>query len=211
MRGRCLLSLPVFALLLAVIGCDSFSLLEQFENTAGSASQPELKLDLPATNLEQGQTVALIPSGGTPPYSYSSSPGHTQYAGSPGYISNGQFFVAGTSIGTELIILTDSTGKSVSQTATILPPAPTGFVADGNYGGNSEVQLRWDAPTHPAITGFRLERTTPIGFAPVVVSGTTTVFVDTAASPSQLNTYRLYALAGPYQSTYVEASAKGNP
>lgn len=207
MRGPTALVALGLAALALLSDCDSFSLPDQFNR---SATGKPLALALSSTgNLVPGDTIVLEPSGGTPPYTFDTSRGNTYYIGGTASSISGNFFTAGDSIGTEHIFLEDSDFRSVTAMVTVVPPAPTGFAADGSYGGNNDVELTWVASTHPAVNKFRIERISPTGFSLVELDSGKTSYVDSTASPSQLNTYRIYALAGPYQSAYVESSALG--
>jgi len=207
MRGPTALVALGFTALTILSGCDSFSLTAQFYK---SATGKPLALVLSSMeNLVPGDTIVLEPSGGTPPYTFATNRGSTYYIGGTASSISGNFFTAGDSIGTEHILLEDSDFRFVTAMVTVVPPAPTHFVADGNYPGPNKVELTWDAYTHPAVDWFRIERISPTGFSPVMLSSTATSYVDSNASPSQFNKYQIYALAGPYQSAYVEFSAQG--
>ncbi len=199
--------LPIIAAALLATGCDTFTLTDQFERRV----ENQLKLTLSPTGpLTQGDTVVLTASGGTPPYTFTTDRGNSYYIGSTGSTISGSVFTAGDSIGPEYIHLEDSAFQNVHTTVTIVPPKPTGFVADGTTAGPQTVTLTWNAPTHLGITGFRIERTTPTGFDPVIIDDVTnTSYLDTTANPNE-NTYRLYTLVGQYQSPSAEASALGN-
>ena len=200
----------VVILILTLSGCDDFSLPGQFTL---------LSLTLEKSVVRPGETCNLTAREGTPPYSASASAGNLYNDGinaaDPGSVKD-MVYKAGQSIGTVKILLSDSAGHRTEAMITVLPWEPHDFMADGIYGGPKEVKLTWKNTTPGFISGFKLLRSTDVDpFTPVTDAvidngGESYSCIDTKAV-QPMNYYRLYAVAGDYESSYVEASAKGNP
>lgn len=197
--------------------CDSYSLLDHFSLNGG------LGLTSQTGTLRPGESSLLYPEGGTAPYSLYAIDGGLYDDGTPpdfGTIVDGtsQYsFTAGNSIGPITIRLGDRLGLATSTTITVLPNAPASGSANRVTGNNSQVVITWSYPfPDNRIQGFRILRsrngatfTTLAGAEALPKSQTS--FTDTAAHPSGPNIYRVYAFAGPYQSTsYAEAGVPGN-
>ena len=197
--------------------CDSYSLLDHFSLNGG------LGLTSQTGTLRPGESSLLYPEGGTAPYSLYAIDGGLYDDGTPpdfGTIVDGasQYsFTAGNSIGPITIRLGDSLGLATSTTITVLPNAPVSGSAIRVTGNNSQVVITWSYPfPDNRIQGFRILRSRN-GAAFTTLAGaealpkSQTSFTDTAAHPSGPNIYRVYAFAGPYQSTsYAEAGVPGN-
>jgi hypothetical protein len=197
--------------------CDSYSLLDHFSlnGSIGLTSQTGI--------LRPGESSLLYPEGGTAPYSlYAINGGLYDDGSTPefGTIVDGAplySFIAGNSIGLITIRLGDSLGLTTSTTITVLPNAPASGSAARVLGNNSQVVITWSYPfPDNRIQGFRILRSRN-GAAFTTLAGAEalpkfqTSFTDTAAHPSGPNIYRVFAFAGPYQSTaYAEAGVPGN-
>ncbi len=197
-------------------GCDSYSLLDQFALHGGLRITPQ------SSTLRPGESSPLYLEGGTAPYSLYSVNGGL-YDDSTAFdlgtlddVGPAYSYTAGDSIGPVTIRLGDSLGFSTSATITVVPHAPTLVNADGFYGGPSEIQITWNYPYADKIAGFTILRsksgaafTTLVGAESLPKSQTS--FIDTGASPSTMNIYRVYAFAGQHLSGYGESGSIGNP
>lgn len=125
MRRQASVALVIVFLLIAA-GCDSFSLLDQFQKGLDNG----LGLSMEKSSVKPGEVSALYPSGGTAPYTFAviadSLYDDGVHATDTGTIAN-QNYTAGNSIGTVKVRVTDSTGKSAESVITILPWGPENF------------------------------------------------------------------------------------
>ncbi|MBN2445013.1 MAG: hypothetical protein JXJ04_26900 [Spirochaetales bacterium] len=209
MLGKTIKFTFILVLMLMITGCDSFSLLDQFEKTEDNS----LKLIVQNSTLKPGGVSLLYPGGGEPPYSYAIlidnlyDDGHPS---DPGFIMN-QRYTAGFSIGKVKIHLTDNAGNSVDSPVTILPWKPQNFIADGTVSGPQTVTLTWDYFSPGYIGGFRILRSYDgRPFEEIATIGSLIrTYPDKSANP-QMNYYRIYAVAGIYASEYAEASGMGS-
>ncbi|MDX9958649.1 MAG: hypothetical protein RBT68_09440 [Spirochaetia bacterium] len=198
-------------------GCDSYSLLDQF------ILNSELRLTPQSTTLKPGETSLLYLEGGTAPYLLYATNGGVYDDGTAldlGSIDDSApsySYTAGNSIGPVTIRFSDSLGFATSTTITVVPHAPDSVIADGTIVGPQTVEITWSYPFPDKIQGFRIMRSQD-GTTFTVLDGAEslprlpTSFVDGTASPSSMNYYVVYAIAGSYQSANsIEASAWGNP
>jgi hypothetical protein len=195
--------LPAIALLSIVLaGCDSFSILGQFKRI------PSLSLTVQKSSVQQGETISLYPTGGTPPYSFGVVAGNIFYSGTLGSVSS-QSYTAGTSIGTVTIHLIDADGNTADSTVTTIAPAPTGFTAGPDPSASpNDVDLSWSYATPPLISGFAIERSLDgVTFTSVTnqPSGAT-FFLDQPLSQGVTYFYRIYAVSGSFRSLPTSAS-----
>jgi len=161
-----------------------------------------LSLTLQKGSVQQGETISLYPVGGAPPYSFGLVAANLYYTGTLGSITN-QAYTAGTSIGNVTIHLTDADGSSVDSQVTIIPPTPTSFNVQNNTGGpGNDLLLSWGYGNTSLSSGFQIQRSTDgVTFTDLVSQPTTaTSYVDSPLNPGQTYYYRMYAVAGPYQS-----------
>jgi hypothetical protein len=192
-------------ILLSVAGCDSFSLLDQFSRG--------LSLVLQKSTVKPGEQSLLYPGGGIEPYSFAVVAENlydTGQTSDPGTIMN-HVYTAGESIGTVKIWLTDSVGNHVEKQITVLPWKPLNFNVNGYAPGPTTIELFWTYNSPGYIEGFRILRSKDGGpFEEIFWTGSSTwCYADESASPQE-NTYRLYAVAGEFESVYAVGSAYGN-
>jgi hypothetical protein len=188
---------------LALTGCDSFSLIDQFS----SGAQTALALAVDSGTTQRGGIVGLSPSGGTTPYSFTVNAADlysgTQTAGI-GSVS-GLTYTAGNAIGKIKITVTDLAGSTVSAFVTVQPPAPT---LSGS--GRPTPPTSWMTFTYSdtnIIDGFKIDRAEAGGAFSTVASpvkGATTYWPDSGLNPGFLYTYRIYAVSGSYDSPPCE-------
>ncbi len=185
--------------LAAIWACDDFSLLGEFGDAPELAAQ--------RTEIERYASMALYPSGGTPPYSYEVLEDRLFYAGAtPCQASaSNNMFTAGDSVGGVLLRLRDSAGRSAEIRLTILPPPPENFQAAS--ASTNSIGLTWTFSGPPAaIGGFMIERSVNGGafqeILPMLGSGTIS-YVDNALNPTLTYSYRMRSVAGEYRSPYT--------
>ena len=160
-----------------------------------------LSLTLQVDSVQQGETTNLYPSGGTPPYTFGLVEGSLYCPGSLGSIAD-QDYTAGTAIGTVLIHLIDAAGTSVDSVVTIIPPTPTAFSVQANPAPTNDIDLGWSYGDQLLISGFQVQRSTDgVTFTNLVSEpSSATTYTDTGLNQNHMYYYRIYAVAGPYQS-----------
>ncbi len=196
MRQRLAALLAAGTVCLALAGCDSFSVLGQFQR--GSP----LNLALQEDTLLQGAATDLYPSGGEPPYSFGVVAGNLYYTGTLGSVS-GETYTAGTAIGTVIIHLTDAAGTGADAVVTVIPPTPASFAVQPNPGlPANDILVTWSYSNTALISGFTIQRSLDdVTFATVASQpSSATSYVDPALAPGTTYYYRMYAIAGTYQS-----------
>lgn len=185
------------ALWITLAGCDSYSLLAEFQR--GSP----LSLTLQQASLQQGGTTTLYPVGGKAPYSFGVVAGNLYYSGTLGSIS-AETYTAGTSIGTVIIRVTDEEGATAVAVATIVPPTPSGFTVQPNPPSppNNDMLISWSYGSTALISGFLIQRSTDgVTFTALTTQASgATSFVDSPLGPGTTYYYRMFAVSGPYQS-----------
>jgi hypothetical protein len=186
----------IIALSLTIGACDDFSLFDQFQNTGG------LSLTLQRNVVEQDESIALYPAGGTQPYSYAVMENDLFYAGdTPSHASNeNNTFHAGNSIGRVTIRLSDADGHSIDNYVTIRPRAVHNFSVNSTV--SNTIAVSWTYPPPPPIIRFRIERSIEGAAFQVIASpgsGETT-YTDKGLNPDKTYTYRMYAVADEYLS-----------
>ncbi len=194
-RQRPLLPAIVW-LSIILAGCDSFSVLGQFHRTSS------LSLTLQKSSVQQGEIISLYPAGGTPPYSFDLVAGSIFYSGTLGSISS-QSYTAGTSIGTVTIRVSDADSSTADSQVTIIPPTPTGFTAAPNPGPPAnDILLSWSYSNTALISSFEIQRSSDgVTYTNIVSQpNTATSYVDPGLTPAQTYYYRMYAVAGSFQS-----------
>ncbi|MGD9940923.1 MAG: hypothetical protein AB7T74_14085 [Clostridia bacterium] len=207
------IGLWVLTMVLIILGgCDSYSLLDQF------ILNSELRLTPQSTTLKPGETSLLYLEGGTAPYLLYATNGGVYDdgtaldLGSIDDVAPSYSYTAGNSIGPVTIRFSDSLGFSTNATITVLLPIPIILSAERVPGDTSKVRIEWSYPPQYKIQGFRIlhkrdtaEFVTAVGdVSAESLPKSPTVFVAFNAQPAQPNTYRVYAIAGPFQSTYAE-------
>ncbi len=183
---------------LGLVGCDSFSLLDQFARIDGTAA---LQLTLQKDTVQPRETIDLYPSGGVPPYSFGLVADDLYYDAGLGSVAE-QKYTAGDSIGKVEIHLSDGRGGVVNSVVTIIPPAPDNFTAQAyvaTSGNKNGIELQWTYTDTALISGFLLQRSTDGGTTfpdSQNLSSSLTSYVDsTASNRNTTYTYRLYAVA----------------
>lgn len=186
------------ALSIVLASCDSYKVLDQFYK--GSP----LSLVLEAASVQQGETINLYPSGGTPPYSFGLLAGDLYYVGSLGSIS-GQTYIAGNAIGSVVIYLSDSSGATVDAVVTIVPPTPGSFTIAPS--GTNAILISWGYTNTALISGFLIQRSSDgVTFTtftnPTTLQNTATSYLDSPLNPNQTYFYRMYAVASTAANTF---------
>lgn len=159
----------ILALLLA--GCDTYSLLDQFQLPQSSpAPTPSatptptptpapLALTAQTATIQQSGTDQMTPTGGTLPYTWAVLTGTLSYdggAGTYGSVNSGtKVYTAGTSVGSFTIQVSDNLGNTATTTVTVVPLPATGFsVSNGSLGLVDT--LTWSYGLSASITGFTI-------------------------------------------------------
>ena len=190
------LFIAIVAASILLVGCDSFAVLEQFR-------KGPLSLTVEKDSVQQAETIGLSPAGGVPPYSYVLVEGALYSAGTLGSVS-GNTYTAGSAIGTVFIQLTDTDGTSVDAVVTIIPPTPASFNAQPNSATPlaNDILLSWSYADTSLISGFQIQRSSDgVTFTVLATEpSTSTNYVDSPVNPNQTYYYRMYAVAGAYQS-----------
>ncbi len=183
------------ALSIVLASCDAFAVLDQFNK-----GYP-LSLTLGATSVQQGATISLYPSGGTPPYSFGLLAGDLFYVGSLGSISS-QTYTAGNAIGAVVIYLSDTSGATVDALVTIVPPTPGSFNLAPS--GTNAILISWSYTNTTLISGFLIQRSTDgVTFTNVTNQpNSATSYLDSPLNPNQTFYYRMYAVASTAANTY---------
>ncbi|MGA2766601.1 MAG: fibronectin type III domain-containing protein [Spirochaetia bacterium] len=183
------------ALSIALASCDSYAVLDQFHK--GSP----LNLVLEAASVQQGATINLYPSGGTPPYSFGLLAGDFYYVGTLGSIS-GQTYTGGNAIGAVVIYLSDASGATVDAVVAIMPPTPGSFNVQPS--GTNAIQISWSYGNLSLISGFLIQRSTDdVTFTSVTSQpNSATSYIDSPLNPNQTYYYRMYAVASTAANTY---------
>ncbi len=202
----------VAALLFA--GCDSFSVIDQFSASLSSPTPTPaptpgpggLTLGIQTPTLQQNETTLLVPSGGTPPYTYTVLNNQTlSYPGTYGTVNAATpEYTAGTSIGTLTIRVIDNPGNHYDATVTVIPPTPTDFQVV--FASSNKGNLSWTYPNTEFITGFEVWVSTNSGVSyslKATLGYAATVYTHNGAANTNL--YRLYAVSGAYKSLAAEA------
>lgn len=186
----------IFFFFFLIIGCDNYSLHDQFYND--DDEEYEITLVPQKTSLQQGELIDLYPSGGIEPYSFNIVEGSLYYSGTLGSIAD-ERYTAGTSIGTIQIQVTDINNYSAETELTIIPPTPSGFIV-GSVGTN-RIDLSWSYSDTSIISGFRImrKRADEEAFEHVTdSSNSATSFSDSPLNPTFLYSYYIYAVSGEY-------------
>lgn len=201
---------------LALSACDSFSLPDLFvlpgENDVDDDVDPDpapeaLALSVDRDTAERGTgTIALTPSGGTAPYSFTVT-GSDLYSltqnESLGSASDTTYiYTAGDAIGTIRITVRDSAGGSVSANVKVLPSKPSFIVAGcTRIGSGDTVNLSWSY-ADSAFDSYRLEFSTD-GLTYSVLPGsdkTVTSYHENNVVAAATYYYLLYTIAGSWES-----------
>ncbi len=206
MRRYVATALPTLLFVLTLTGCDNFVLSELF-------SRHPLTLVPDRNPIEQGEEIPLFVSGGGRPYllrfpSDASDFYHDEGLGTLSQPPDASYRAA-DSIGTVTIRAADSIESIYDLELTIVPPRPTDFTVDGDTGDNHTIELTWGYGDKEGHTGFRVERSTD-GEAFELVDDSealdreATAFTDEGLNPNQLYHYRIYTVAGEYESRRTE-------
>jgi hypothetical protein len=211
MRKKNLEYLIIIAFILLFDACDQFSLSDVFRDNG------DLSLSLQRNVVQQSESIALYPAGGTGPYSYAvmEMENDLSYVGDTAseVSCETNIFTAGNSIGKVTIRLLDAGGKSIDSFVIIRPPAVQSFAVNGVVITN-EIEVRWIYTNNEMIDSFRIERS--IGGSPFItiaspVSGFM-YFKDSGLNPNFTYTYKIYAVSGEFLSkASPPLSAKPRP
>ncbi len=200
---------PALALLavIAAAGCDSYSLLDAFSLPYRIAEGGPLELSYEGSGVVVGRdaSVALIPRGGVPPYSYEVQAG----AVSPltlgwdlGSVSN-NVYSAGDAIGQVMVILTDSELRTDTVVVTVLPFAPS-FSSITRNGVSGNATINYNHGYVDAIDQFVVERKAEDeSVFSSVYSGPLLSCGDSGLSDVKQYTYRVKAVSGVYSSPWT--------
>lgn len=209
-RARAIASILVMAL----AGCDSYSLLDQFvlpDKAVPGGGGPTEPLSLAADGDSAERlsgTVGLTPSGGLQPYSYSVAgvalAGKTSALGK-GTVSDNVYY-AGGAIGQIRITVTDAAGSSAFALIAVLPPAPTLSVS--RIGGGSNASVAWTHAAPDVVDTFVIERqaSDETVFKPWYSSPTTGSSNDNSLDPAKQYKYRILARSGTFDSAWFETT-----
>lgn len=102
---------------------------------------------------------------------------------------------------------TSASATTLPIPVTTLPGAPQNLVAAPISA--SEIDLSWTAPANTAISGYRVERETPIGagfYTIINTTSTATSYSDVNLSPGVIFNYRVFAISN-YGPSVPSASA----
>lgn len=188
--------LTMIVFLFTAAGCDNYSILDQF-----SRGGP-LSIAIQKSTLQQGEAVALYPSGGLPPYTFGVVAGSLYVSGTSIGSVSGATYTAGDAIGTVEITVTDTAGNNANTLATIVPPAPGNFGVVANTSTHT-ITLSWTYSDTSIISGFQIWRSVAGGSFSLLATApsTSTSYADPGLNQNKIYTYRMYALAGSYLSS----------
>lgn len=213
MRMRTLRAIAA-ALVACLSACDSFSLLDQFSDSAPSptptptqnpsGTPAPVSLSAQRNELERGESTRVYPSGGVAPYSYEVLEDQLFYTGSAQCQASAanDTFTAGDSIGGVLLRLRDAAGSSAETRISVRPPAPQGFAVSGATGAN-QIDLSWSYSDAALIGGFIIEYSADnLPFVEILprLGSEARSYSHTALNQTKIYTYRMRAVAGDYAS-----------
>ena len=148
--------------ILFITGCQQFSLTEEIRiNTedADDSRVTQLFLELEKGKVIFGETIALSPGGGTPPYSYLIEEIDLFYNGDLGSFA-GNTYTAGNSVGKVNVILKDNAEpeRVVKELLIFSPPSPHSL--SSSKLDATKVEITWGyTKDSNKIEGFIITRT----------------------------------------------------
>jgi hypothetical protein len=190
-------------LALALVGCDSFSLPDQFLLPGEGDIALSLTVDKSTAERLNG-TVGLLPSGGSGAYTFEIT-ADDLYSGTSthglGSIS-GLSYTAGGAIGKIRIMVRDDAGSSGVAYVSVLPSTPMFTIATSKrLGSGADVNLFWSyADTD--FDRYRLELAIDSqSYSEVPGSSkATTSYTGNSLPDGNIYYYRLFTIAGSYES-----------